>query len=278
MSNIYIKKKLAYIHPQHTISIPALSHRHTSGSNQCCSGLVCLEQRIVILVPGSTWWLIPIDVVTPPWATSPPERAKPDITVGLKRIEHTRDGRLALVVGASRKLPNDADLAVGLEPLGRAGDALSADSARDAGGRGPRAVRVEILVHLVDDLVLGIGQGLEVVVDRGPGPRAGVRVALDEDVLRGGACCPDAVDGGLVQVQDEGLVHVVVLIVGVEDDLGVALVHTGEVLPEGLEARGVGDDVTVEPAKVVWVNNGVGTGVGNKVDRCGVVVEVRSCQ
>lgn len=133
-------------------------------------------------------------------------------------------------------------------------------------------------MHLVDDLVLRVGQGLEVVVDLGPGPGARVRVALDEDVLGGGAGGADAVDGGLVQVQDECLVHVVVLVVGVEDDLGVALVHGGEVLPERLEASGVGDDVAIEPTEVVRVNDGIGTGVGDEVDRCGQVVEVCGCQ
>lgn len=251
---------------------------HTTRNNRHFLGLVRLEQRIVVLVPDSTGRLITIDVVTPPRAASPPEGAEPDVAVGLEGVEQARDGRLALVVGAARKLPDDADLAVGLEPLGRAGDALRADGARDARRRGPRAVRVEVLVHLVDDLVLRVRQGLEVVVDRRPGPGARVRVALDEDVLRGSPRGPDAVDGGLVQVQDESLVHVVVFVVGVEDDLGVALVHGGQVLPEGLEAGGVGDDVAVKPTKVVRVNDSIGSGIGDEVDRSGQVVEVCGCQ
>ena len=55
-------------------------------------------------------------------------------------------------------------------------------------------------MHLIDNLVLGIGQGLEVVVVVGPFPGASVGVAFDEDVLVFGAGGADAVDGGLVEV------------------------------------------------------------------------------
>jgi hypothetical protein len=68
-------------------------------------------------------------------------------------------------------------------------------------------------VHLVDDLVLGVGEGLEVVVVGGPRVGAAPGVALDEDVLAGGASSTDSINGGLVQVQDEGLVKIVVLVV-----------------------------------------------------------------
>lgn len=92
-----------------------------------------------------------------------------------------------------------------------------ADGAADADVGGAGAVGVEVLVHLVDELVGGVGEGFEVVIHSGPGPGAGVGVAFDEDGLRGGACGADAGDGGLVEVEDEGLVHVVVFVVGVED-------------------------------------------------------------
>lgn len=68
-------------------------------------------------------------------------------------------------------------------------------------------------MHLVDELVLGIRQTAQVVVVGSPRPGTGVGVALGEDVLGGSAGGTDTVDGGLVQVQDEGLVHVVVLVV-----------------------------------------------------------------
>lgn len=68
-------------------------------------------------------------------------------------------------------------------------------------------------MHLVHDLVLRVGEGLQVVVYVDPGPGAGPGVAFDEDVLRGGACGADAVDCGLVEVQDELLVHLVVFVV-----------------------------------------------------------------
>ena len=68
-------------------------------------------------------------------------------------------------------------------------------------------------MHLIDDLVLGIGELLQVVVVVGPLPRPGVLVAFDEDVLGLGTRGADAVDGGLVEVQHKGLVHVVVFVV-----------------------------------------------------------------
>lgn len=79
-------------------------------------------------------------------------------------------------------------------------------------------------MHLVDDLVGWVGERHQVRVDARPRPRAGVGVAFDEDVLRGGANIADGGDGGLVHVEDEGLVLVVVLVVGVEDLLPVSSV------------------------------------------------------
>lgn len=68
-------------------------------------------------------------------------------------------------------------------------------------------------MHLVDNLVLGVGQGLEVVVVGGPGPGTGIGVAFHEDVLAGSASGTNSVNGSLVEVKDEGLVEVVVLVV-----------------------------------------------------------------
>lgn len=78
-------------------------------------------------------------------------------------------------------------------------------------------------MHLVDELVGRVLQLLEVVIRRGPGHCRGPRVALCEDVLRVRAGGTDGGDGGLVEVEDQCLVNVVVLIVGVEDDLVVGL-------------------------------------------------------
>jgi hypothetical protein len=55
----------------------------------------------------------------------------------------------------------------------------------------------------------------------------------------------------LVELCDEGVVHVVVLIVGVENDLAVAREPSGNGLPVGLETVGVGDHVPVVAPKVL---------------------------
>jgi len=90
-----------------------------------------------------------------------------------------------------------------------------------------------------------------------PSPSASVRVTFHEDVLARGTGRADAVDSGLVELCDEGVVHVVVLIVGVEDDLAVAREPGGNGLPVGLETVGVGDYVAVVAPKVLRVDDGV---------------------
>ena len=131
-------------------------------------------------------------------------------------------------------------------------------------------------MHLVDELVLGI---LQVDEGRGvarghPGPGAGPAVALGGDVLGSSACGTHAVDGGLVEVEDELLVHVVVFVVGVEDDEGVVFELGGDVLPPGFEAGCVGDDGAVEAAVVVRLDHGVGAFGGDVGDLLGEVAEV----
>lgn len=68
-------------------------------------------------------------------------------------------------------------------------------------------------MHLVDNLVLRVSQTLEVVVVVGPRPSTAVGITLNENVLGLSTGSTDTVDGGLVQVQDQSLVHVVILIV-----------------------------------------------------------------
>jgi hypothetical protein len=63
--------------------------------------------------------------------------------------------------------------------------------------------------------------------------------------LRGGARGADAVYGGLVEVEDEGVGHVVVFVVGIEYYVRVGFEFAGDGFPEGFEAGGVGYDVAV---------------------------------
>ncbi len=115
-------------------------------------------------------------------------------------------------------------------------------------------------MHLVDDLVLRVCLGFQVVVHPGPGLTNGVRVALHEDVLRCCARCADAVDGGLVEMKHQGLIHVVVLVVwikdvrtdfmgmivltltGVEDHLAVRFELPCNMLPPTLKVRHTRDN------------------------------------
>lgn len=179
-------------------------------------------------------------------------------------LDGTLDGSDALVVGTGANLAENTLLVVVLEPLGSNGETLSTDGGADAGLVGAGAVRVEVLVHLVEELLAGgirrISQVLESVagaaLDPVPGTR--VRVTLDPDVLGRGTRSTDVGDGGLVQVVDQRVVHVVVLVVGVEDDLLVVLETSGNGLPPGSEVGAAGDDVAVVAAVVVGIDDGVG--------------------
>lgn len=79
-----------------------------------------------------------------------------------------------------------------------------------------------------------------------PGSAPGV--GLQEDELARGASIPDTVYGRLIQVGNELIVHVVVLVVRVEDDELVVDEAGGDGLPPGFEAGGVGDDLLVVSA------------------------------
>ena len=53
----------------------------------------------------------------------------------------------------------------------------------------------------------------KVIVGSGPGPGARIAVTFDEDILASGASGTDSVNSGLVYIQDNSPVDVVVLII-----------------------------------------------------------------
>ena len=121
------------------------------------------------------------------------------------------------MVRATGVFADDALFAVALQPCRRGGDTLFANGTAHAHVGGAGSVGVEVLVHLVHQVVGAVGERFQVVVDAGPGPGARPGVAFDKNRLRCRSGCADAVDGSLVEVKDQGLVHVVIFIVGVED-------------------------------------------------------------
>lgn len=146
-------------------------------------------------------------------------------------------------------------------------------------------------MHLVDELVgrvrevaHGFGVGLAVGAGRvGPCPGTSISIALDSDVLGCGACGADAVDGGLIELGDEGAGHVMILsytlerssfracelthlIVGIEDDLRVVLECGRNVSPECAEVTRACDDLVIVSTVVVRNNQGIGPLFGDVVD------------
>lgn len=114
---------------------------------------------------------------------------------------------------------------------------------------------------------------LHVVVDIGPRPSTRPLVTLNKDSLSS-ASSTNTVDGSLVQVQNKSLIHGVVLIVSVKDDLAVALELGSKVLPPRLEVRGRSDDLVKVAAVVMRVENNVGAFAGDVIHDCGQVLQV----
>lgn len=89
-------------------------------------------------------------------------------------------------------------------------------------------------------------------------PSSSPRVPFDEDILRSSAGTTNGIDGSLVELADEGVVLVVELVVGVEDDLLVGRVSLSYGRPPRAEAGHVRDDIVVVSPEVVRVYDGVG--------------------
>ena len=99
-------------------------------------------------------------------------------------------------------------------------------------------------------------------------------VALWCDVLRGGACSPDAIDRGLIHLHNERSIFRIVFIVGVEHYEVVALVLRSKVLPEGLEGTRVCNNFIVEATIVMRANQRIGAELGDVVDLLSQIAEV----
>lgn len=109
-----------------------------------------------------------------------------------------------------------------------------------------------------------------------PSPSAGVGISFHKDVLARGTGRPNTVDGSLVELRNKGVVHIVVLIVGVKDDLAVALESGGNGLPVRLETVRVANHVAVVAPEVLRVDDGVCAFARDVADDLWVRVSSRS--
>lgn len=245
----------------------------------------------IIRVPNTTRRLHAVHVISPPWATTPPQGANPRVGVGSHVLKHTGNSGLALLVGATGEFANDSLLPVRLQPFSRSLDALLADRGRDTILARSGSVGIEILMHLVDDLVRRVGQsGESVIAGCGPenvravlkestgglpSPGTAVGGSLDEDGLGSGTSGTDTVDAALVQLNNElDRWHVVGLVVAVEDNIRVRRKFCGNGLPPRLKPSGVCDDLPVVSCEVVGVDNRVCSLASDVADNLFEVSEV----
>lgn len=84
----------------------------------------------------------------------------------------------------------------------------------------------------------------------------------------------NAINGSLIELENEVLVHIMILVVGIKDDARVVGVDLGDIVPEGFERGYIGDDVIVIATEVVRVEDGPSTVVGDVVDSFGQVLQV----
>ena len=136
----------------------------------------------------------------PPWSTSPEHPTPPDIIIGLHVAQHALNRTQTNTVATCGSLANDAILLVASAPVGSSHQSLLPNGRADTSRMGSASIAVQILVHLIDDVVMRISQCSHGGGSTGryPSPSTGVGVAFDEDGLRSGTCSTDAVDSGLI--------------------------------------------------------------------------------
>ena len=139
------------------------------------------ENWYVVVEGDAAAGLEAVNVGFPPGAGGPPEGTLPDVcashyhqygslngreeeegertSVRLHVSKHALHSSLALGVHASSELADNANFAVCAQPVGGCYEALGAYGGGDAGSGRARAVGVEVLVHLVDEVVAGVGEG-----------------------------------------------------------------------------------------------------------------------
>lgn len=98
---------------------------------------------------------------------------------------------------------------------------------------------------------------------------------FDEDELRRSPTSADRVNGSLHQAVDDRSIHVMRLVLEIENDMGIRGELLGKVLPPSRECIGVGDDAVVVTHEVVGVNDSIATLAGDVADNGFEALKVR---
>ena len=99
-----------------------------------------------------------VHVRSPPRTGRPPHRTLPDIRILAHVRQPTGEGLLAETVDATSKLADEAHLAIRPQPARGGRERVRQRRRVVARRRGAAEVAVEVLVHLVDELVLRVGE------------------------------------------------------------------------------------------------------------------------
>jgi len=109
-------------------------------------------------ITSSTRRLHTINITSPPWSTTPPDTTQPNIRILPHISQHIRHSRYTLAICTPSKLPNNTFLASWFEPRGGSLETGGADCGGDTSSGGTGSIRIEVLVHFVDDFVLRVGE------------------------------------------------------------------------------------------------------------------------
>lgn len=71
------------------------------------------------------------------------------------------------------------------------------------------------------------------------------RHTFNENRLRGGTCSADSINCSLVELSYKGVVHIMVFIVGVKDDVRIARKLRSHGFPKGFKSRRIRDDIAI---------------------------------
>ena len=92
----------------------------------------------------------------PPWTTAPKQPPPPNVIVCLHVTQHPLNRTQADTVASCGRLTEYPVLPIGFQPGRRCCKSLGPNRGADTGSARSRPIAIKILMHLIDDVVIGI--------------------------------------------------------------------------------------------------------------------------